>query len=98
MSQVDAIIPVGRIEQRILLIRGQRIILDADLASFYGVETKRLNEQVKRNRQRVRDSDTSLRDLKRSCERGSDSHLTPRHPLQFCLGPTLCNCEHVSPS
>lgn len=34
---------------RILLIRGQRVLLDSDLAQLYAVETKRLNEQVKRN-------------------------------------------------
>ena len=45
-------IPVGRIEQRILLIRGEKVLIDADLAEFYGVATKRLNEQVKRNRRR----------------------------------------------
>jgi hypothetical protein len=37
------------IAQRILLIRGQKVILDAELAELYGVPTKRLNEQVKRN-------------------------------------------------
>jgi phage regulator Rha-like protein len=47
-----AVIPIGQIEQRILLIRGQRVMLDADLAGLYGVSTKRLNEQVKRNRDR----------------------------------------------
>ncbi len=36
----------------ILLIRGQPVLLGADLAAFYGVETRRLNEQVKRNRDR----------------------------------------------
>ncbi|MET3105961.1 hypothetical protein AAKU58_000776 [Oxalobacteraceae bacterium GrIS 1.18] len=40
------------IEGRILDIRGQRVILDADLAKLYGVPTKRLNEQVKRNSER----------------------------------------------
>ena len=45
-------IPVGRIEQRILLIRGQRVLLDADLAQLYGVKTKRLNEQIRRNAER----------------------------------------------
>jgi hypothetical protein len=44
-----SLIPVEQIEPRILLIRGQRIMLDADLARLYGVTTKRLNEQVKRN-------------------------------------------------
>jgi hypothetical protein len=38
-----------RIETRILLIRGRRVMLDTDLASLYRVSTKRLNEQVKRN-------------------------------------------------
>jgi hypothetical protein len=46
------IIRVGTIEQRILLIRGEKVIVDADLAEFYGVPTKRLNEQVKRNKNR----------------------------------------------
>ncbi len=36
----------------ILLIRGKKVMLDADLAQLYGVSTKRLNEQVKRNRDR----------------------------------------------
>src|SRR3990167_9018499 len=38
-----------KIASTILLIRNQKVILDADLASLYGVTTKRLNEQVKRN-------------------------------------------------
>jgi len=46
------ILPIERIEQAIFLIRGQRVMLDADLANLYGVPTKRLNEQVKRNRSR----------------------------------------------
>ena len=40
------------IEARIVLIRGQKVMLDTDLASLYGVSTKRLNEQVKRNGER----------------------------------------------
>jgi ORF6N domain len=43
---------VPRIESRIQLIRTQRVIVDSDLAALYGVDTKRLNEQVKRNRER----------------------------------------------
>jgi len=46
------LIPDGKIENSILLIRGERVMLDADLAILYGVSTKRLNEQVKRNRDR----------------------------------------------
>ena len=40
------------IEQKIFLIRGQKVMLDTDLAGIYGVSTKRLNEQVKRNQKR----------------------------------------------
>lgn len=40
------------IEPLILTLRSQRVIMDADLADLYGVETKRLNEQVKRNADR----------------------------------------------
>jgi hypothetical protein len=43
-----------QIEQVILLIRGQRVILDRDLAALYGVETKNLNKAVRRNLDRFR--------------------------------------------
>jgi hypothetical protein len=52
MSKTRSLIPIERIENRIFLIRGQKVMLDADLAELYGVTTKRLNEQVKRNRAR----------------------------------------------
>ena len=47
-----AVVSVERIETRILLIRGQKVMVDADLAELYDVPTKRLNEQVKRNQAR----------------------------------------------
>lgn len=40
---------LSHIESRIFLIRGHKVLLDSDLAELYGVETKRLNEQVRRN-------------------------------------------------
>jgi hypothetical protein len=52
MPKATAIAPLERIESRIYLVRGQKVILDSDLAALYGVPTKRLNEQVKRNRDR----------------------------------------------
>jgi hypothetical protein len=52
MAVKKSIVPAGKIENRILLIRGHKVIIDADLAEFYGVPTKRLNEQVKRNTNR----------------------------------------------
>ncbi len=44
--------PVEQIGRSILILRGQRVILDRELAAIYGASTKRLNEQVKRNRDR----------------------------------------------
>ena len=55
MDESKSVVPVGKIENRILLIRGEKVIIDADLAEFYGVPTKRLNEQVKRNKDRFPD-------------------------------------------
>ena len=55
MDDSKSVVPVGKIENRILLIRGEKVIIDADLAEFYGVPTKRLNEQVKRNKDRFPD-------------------------------------------
>jgi len=45
-------LPIERIENRILLIRGHKVLLDADLAALYGVETRALNQAVKRNAER----------------------------------------------
>jgi hypothetical protein len=45
----QSLVLVEQIEPRILLIRGQKVILDADLAELYGTTTKALNQAVKRN-------------------------------------------------
>ena len=55
MARSKAIVNVGRIQQRILLIRGVKVMVDADLAEAYGVPTRRLNEQVRRNKDRFPD-------------------------------------------
>lgn len=47
-----SIIPVEKIEQKIFFIRKQKVMLDSDLATLYGVSTKRLNEQLRRNLKR----------------------------------------------
>ena len=49
MDSSQSLIPVEKIEMAILLIRGQKVMLDADLAALYGVETKVLVQAVKRN-------------------------------------------------
>ncbi len=43
------LIPIERIERSILFIRGEKVMLDIDLAAIYGVSTKALNQAVKRN-------------------------------------------------
>ena len=52
MTKTNFVIPVEKIERSIFLIRGQRVMLDRDLAYLYGVPTKVLNQAVKRNERR----------------------------------------------
>lgn len=52
MAKTALLIPEERVDRLILLIRGQRVMLDADLAELYGVETKRPNRAVKRHEDR----------------------------------------------
>jgi phage regulator Rha-like protein len=52
MASEPAMTQVEEVDSKIHLIRGQRVMLDSDLAIIYGVPTMRLNEQFKRNRQR----------------------------------------------
>jgi hypothetical protein len=49
MPKAQSVIPVERIISSIYLVRGEKVMLDSDLAQLYGVTTSRLNEQVKRN-------------------------------------------------
>ncbi len=52
MAEDKSVLPVERIERAILVIRGQRVILDEDIAALYGVETKTLIRAMKRNVER----------------------------------------------
>jgi signal transduction histidine kinase len=52
MAAPQPIIPVERIASRIYLIRGEKVMLDADLAELYGVETRTLVQALKRNIER----------------------------------------------
>jgi hypothetical protein len=79
--------PVADIARAILVLHRQRVILDADLAALYGVSTKRLNEQVKRNAARFpedfmfRLSAQETDALNRShFATGSQKHRDPRFP------------------
>ena len=52
MADKESLVPTERIDRMILLVRGQKVMLDADLAELYGVPTKALNQAVKRNADR----------------------------------------------
>jgi phage regulator Rha-like protein len=49
MAKKKSVVPAERIEKSILLIRGQKVMLDRDLADLYGVETRVLKQAVRRN-------------------------------------------------
>ena len=49
---VTSVIPQETVEKKIFLIRGHKVMLDRDLAELYGVETRVLNQAVRRNRER----------------------------------------------
>jgi ORF6N domain len=51
-AAIRELVPTEAIQSLIYVLRGHRVMLDRDLANLYGVELKRLNEQVKRNRDR----------------------------------------------
>lgn len=82
-----ALAPIEHITRAILLVRGHKVLLDAELAALYGVTTKRLNEQVKRNAERFpqdfmfRLSRAETEALNRSqIATGSQKHRDPRFP------------------
>lgn len=88
MSAVKGgLVPLERIEGRIPLVRGVKVMMDADLAQLYAVPTKRLNEQVKRNAERFpqdfvfRLTPEEVQALNRSqIATGSQKHRDPRFP------------------
>jgi hypothetical protein len=51
-AKQSSLIPVERIERAIVVLRGEKAMLDSDLAALYGVTTKQLNQAVKRNKER----------------------------------------------
>ena len=92
MSTAPTVEPlsIGEVAQRILIVRGQRVLLDADLARFYGESTKRLNQQVRRNRERFPEdfmfelTAEEFADLRLQSATSSASHGGRRYaPLAF---------------
>ena len=86
---MSALVPRERMEQTILLIRGHRVMLDADLAHLYGVTTKRLNEQVKRNRNRLPTdfmfqlTSKEKAEVVANCDHLTKLKFSPAKPLAF---------------
>jgi hypothetical protein len=80
---------IAIVAERILVIRGCRIMLDRDLADLYGVPTKRLNEQVKRNQKRFpsdfafRLSDTEKAEVVAKCDHLTNLRYSPQCPMAF---------------
>ena len=75
---MKVVLPSERVERTILLICGHKVMLDRDLAHLYGVTTKRLNEQVKRNRNRFPVDFMFHADIKRE-SRGGRKLRPPRN-------------------
>ena len=77
--ELASIQPLEDIENLIHVIRGKQVMLDRDFARLYGVETKRLNEQVRRNIERFPDDfmfQLSLREMRETSENKEVADLT----------------------
>ena len=82
-------LPGIAIEQRILIMRGYRVMLDADLADIYGVQTKALNQAVRRNLDRFPDdfmfrlTASEKHEVVTNCDHLSRLRYSPALPLAF---------------
>ena len=81
-KKTNKVVPIQQVDSLIYLLRGQKVMLDSDLAALYGVATKVLNQAVRRNRERFPDdfmfrlSEEELEQMMRSqivTASGSDS-------------------------
>ncbi len=80
---MKALISIELIERKIYLLRGQKVMLDSDLAALYGVTTKRLNEQIKRNIDRFpEDFMFQLTENEASAMRSQIETASNRHPVR----------------
>lgn len=83
------LIVVDQIGELILTIRGQKVMLDRDLAELFGVSTKRLNEQVKRNRSRFpadfvfQLSEAEKAEVVANCDHLARLKFSPQRPYAF---------------
>ena len=85
----DELIPIQIIENKIFIIRGQKVMLDRDLAELYEVPTFRLNEAVKRNKKRFPPefmfqlSDNEKNELIAICDKLKTLKYSPSNPYAF---------------
>jgi ORF6N domain-containing protein len=88
--------PVEVIERRIFSLRGHRVLLDQDLAKLYGVQLKRLNEQVKRNRDRFPEDFMFQLTLEegRAVHAVRSQNATLQNPAQHLRFPPYVFTEH----
>jgi phage regulator Rha-like protein len=89
------LIPAEKIDRSILLIRGQKVMLDTDLADIYGLKTSRLNEQVKRNKDRFPDdfmfllSDEEKAEVIANCDHLEKIKFSSTNPYAFTEHGTI---------
>ncbi|HEV2523729.1 MAG TPA: ORF6N domain-containing protein [Gammaproteobacteria bacterium] len=89
------IIPADRIEHHILFIRDHKVLLDTDLAALYGVTTKRLNEQVKRNQDRFpadfmfQLTTAEKQEVVANCDHLKNLKFSPKNPYAFTEHGTI---------
>ena len=83
------LIPDEAIMNKIIIIRGIKVMIDRDLAELYGVTTKRLNEQMKRNRKRFPEdfmfqlTQQEKTDVVANCDHLSNLKFSPNLPFVF---------------
>jgi hypothetical protein len=88
-NKSEIVISSERVENVILRIRREKVILDADLAELYGVKTKRLNEQVKRNKDRFPEdfmfqlTEDEKYEVVANCDHLSRLRFSPTLPFAF---------------
>jgi hypothetical protein len=88
-SNRGTLIPQEHIENKIIYIRNQRVMIDRDIAFVYGVSTKRLNEQVKRNKKRFPDdfmfqlSKDEKNEVVANCDHLKNLKFSPNLPYVF---------------
>ncbi len=86
---MSILVPARRLDRAILVIRGQNVILDADLAVLYGVSTKALNQAVKRNKERFPDdfmfrlTETEKQEVVTNCDHLKRLKFSPTLPYAF---------------